>query len=122
MKSRLLKNCNLPFFCFRIKLQDLLPSGFAIDVNRDKSKMAKTVKGVVKNLSLINFKKSARLNSAEQVLRRKYEAKSEIRTSVSERVFDPFDERWVFIDEPTPDCLGNHENIKIIKNEGGEKE
>jgi len=41
MKSRLLKNCNLPFFCFRIKLQDLLPSGFAIDVNHDKSKMAK---------------------------------------------------------------------------------
>jgi len=59
MKSRLLKNCNLPFFCFRIKLQDLLRSGFAIDVNRDKSRMAKTVKGVVKNLSSINCKKSA---------------------------------------------------------------
>ena len=122
MKSRLLKNCNLPFFCFRIKLQDLLPPGFAIDVNHDKSKMAKTVKGVVKNLSSINCKECARLDSAEQVLRRKYEAKSEIRTRVSERVFDPFDERWVFIDEPTPDCLGNHENIKMVKKRGGEKE
>jgi len=46
MKSKLLKNCNLPFFCFRIKLQDLLPSGFAIDVNHDENKMVKTVKGV----------------------------------------------------------------------------
>ena len=39
-----------------------------------------------------------------------------------QRVFDSTDGRWVFIDLPTPDCLGNHENIKIIKNEGGEKE
>jgi len=38
------------------------------------------------------------------------------------RVFDPFDERWVFIDELTPDCLSSHENLRIIKNEGGEKE
>jgi hypothetical protein len=84
--------------------------------------LAKTVKGVEKNLSSINCKESARFNSAEQVLRRKYEAKSEIQTRVLERVFDPFDERWVFIDEPTPDCLSSHRNIKIIKNEGGEKE
>jgi len=73
-------------------------------------------------LSSINFKESGTLNSARKVLSRKHEATSEIQTRVLERVFDPFDERWVFIDEPTPDCLGNHENIKIIKNEGGEKE
>jgi hypothetical protein len=82
----------------------------------------KTVKGVVKNLSSINCKESGTLNPAEQVFRRKYEAKSEIQTRVLERVFDPFDERWVFIDEPVPDCLSSHENIKIIKNEGDEKE
>ena len=66
-------------------------------------------------MSSINCKKSARLNSAEQVLHRKYEAKSEIQTRVLERVFDPLDERWVFIDEPMSDCLSSHENIKIVK-------
>ena len=73
-------------------------------------------------MSSIKCKESGTLNSAEQILRRKYEAKSEIQTRVLERVFDPFDERWVFIEELTPDCLSNHENIKIIKDEGGEKE
>jgi hypothetical protein len=73
-------------------------------------------------LSSINCKERGTLNSAEQVLRREYEAKSEIQTRVLERVFDPFDERWVFIDEPTRVCLRSHENIKIMKNEGGEKE
>ena len=38
------------------------------------------------------------------------------------RVFDPIDERWIFVDEPSRVCLSTHENIKIIKNEGGEKE
>jgi len=53
---------------------------------------------------------------------RKCNPKLEIVTKQLRRVFDPFDERWVFIDEPTPDCLSSHEKIKIIKNEGGEKE
>jgi len=39
-----------------------------------------------------------------------------------QRVFDPIDERWVFINEPTPDSLSSQENIKIIRDEGGEKE
>jgi hypothetical protein len=82
----------------------------------------KTIKGEVKNLSSINCKENGTLNFAKKVLRRKYGATSEIQTRVLERVFDPFDERWVLIDEPTPDCLSNHEKIKIIKNEGGEKE
>lgn len=73
-------------------------------------------------MSSINCKESGTSNSAEQVLGRKYEATSKIQTRVLERVFDPFDERWVFIDEHRPDCLISHENIKIIKNEGGEKE
>ena len=37
------------------------------------------------------------------------------------RVFDPIDERWIFVDESPCYCLSTHENIKIIKNEGGEK-
>jgi len=56
-------------------------------------------------LSSINCKENGTLNSAKKVFCRKYEAKSEIQTRVLERVFVPFGERWVFIDEPTPDCL-----------------
>lgn len=73
-------------------------------------------------MSSINCKESGTLNSAKKVLRRKNETKSEIQARVLERVFDPFDERWVFIDEPARYCLNRQENIKIIKNEGGEKE
>ena len=70
-------------------------------------------------MSSINCKESGTLYSAKKVLRRKYEATSGIQTRVLERVFDPFEERWVFIDEPWLDCLSSHENIKIIRNEGG---
>ena len=67
-------------------------------------------------MSSINCEESGTLDSAKKFLRRKYEAKSEIQSRVLEPVFDPFDERWVFIDEHRPDCLSSHENIKIIKN------
>ena len=123
MKPKLLKKSNIPLFCFGIELSEGYYHRFlSLTLAMTRSKMVEKVKGVVKNLSSINFKENRTLNSSKKVLRRKYEAKSEIPTKVLERVFDPFDERWVFIDEPTPDCLSCHEDIRIVKNVGGEKE
>ncbi len=50
------------------------------------------------------------------------DSKLEIVTKQLRRVFDPIDERWISVDEPSRDCLSAHENVKIMKNEGGEKE
>jgi hypothetical protein len=61
-------------------------------------------------------------NPVDNASFRKCDSKLEIVTKQLRRVFDPIDERWVFIDELTPDCLSSHKNIMIIKNEGGEKE
>jgi len=53
---------------------------------------------------------------------RKCDSKLEIVTKQLRRVFDPIDERWIFVGETPRDRLRTHENIKIIKREGGEKE
>ena len=53
---------------------------------------------------------------------RKCNSNLEIVAKQLRRVFDQIDERWISVDEPSRDCLSAHENIKIMKNEGGEKE
>ncbi len=61
-------------------------------------------------------------NPVDNASFRKCDSKLEIVTKQLRRVFDPIDERWISVDEASRDCLSIHENIKIIKNEGGEKE
>ena len=61
-------------------------------------------------------------NPVDKASFRKCDSKLEIVTKQLRRVFDPIDERWIFVDESPCYCLSTHENIKIIKNEGGEKE
>jgi len=39
-----------------------------------------------------------------------------------QRVFDSIDGRWVFIENSAGIDFASNKNIKIIKNEGGEKE
>jgi len=61
-------------------------------------------------------------NPVDNASFRKCDSKLEIVTKQLRRVFDPIDERWIFVGETPRDRLRTHENIKIIKDEGGEKE
>jgi hypothetical protein len=86
--------------------------------------LEKTAKKQENNLPKFSLRCSRckTINLVDNASFRKCDSKLGKLTKPLRRVFDPIDERWIFVDEPYRVCLSNHENIKIIKNEGGEKE